>query len=361
MADAPRRPTGTIKADPNPVRPPYGKNYGQTTLAWETSGVDAVEIHVGAPDGPLLARGGQSGAASTGEWVSDWTTFFLQDLSDRRPLTIANTLSSVCVRVAKPIAFGNQDEAGRHERRRLEQLPRYKPATTTLQGRPFEIIDASSFLTMHDEIVEQGIYGFQTTRERPFIIDCGANVGVSVCYFKALYPTARILAFEPDNRAFAALSRNAVSLGWDDVTLVNKAVAHRESDAPFVGEQSWAGRLARPDDVSTTSVPAVRLQPYIDEQVDLLKLDIEGAETDVLLDCASILDRIDRIVVEYHSFANEPQTLDRLLTLLSRARYRAYVRSVSAEWPLQPFLDCPVYFGMDLQLYIYAFRTPTTA
>jgi hypothetical protein len=95
--------------------------------------------------------------------------------------------------------------------------------------------------------------------------------------------------------------------------------------------------------------------------VDLLKLDIEGAETDVLLDCASILDRIDRIVVEYHSFVNEPQTLDRLLTLLSRAHFRTYVRSVNAEWPLQPFLDVPVYYGMDLQLYIYAFRPPATA
>jgi hypothetical protein len=155
------------------------------------------------------------------------------------------------------------------------------------------------------------------------------------------------------------LSRNAAAFGWKNVTLVNKAVAARESELPFVHEQSWASRLARTTDHSTGTVPTVRLRRYINDRVDLLKLDIEGAETDVLFDCADVLHRVERIVIEYHSFAGEPQRLDRMLALLATSGYRVYIRSVSSGWPLQPFRQRPVDFGMDMQLYVYAFRTPT--
>ena len=103
----------------------------------------------------------------------------------------------------------------------------------------------------------------------------------------------------------------------------------------------------------------MRLRRYINDRVDLLKLDIEGAETDVLFDCADVLRLVKRIVIEYHSFAGEPQKLNRMLALLATAGYRVYIRSVGSGWPLQPFRQRPVDFGMDMQLYVYAFRTPT--
>lgn len=353
------RPTGRIQAAPNPVVPRQGRAYAVTALTWTGSDVDEVEIRIGGPDGPLFARGGRSGTATTGEWVSDWMTFFLQDVSEGRPLTIAHTLGSVCVRVSRTIHAPTSDDQWRGERERLERLPRYEPTTTTLLGQPFDIVDAASFLTMYDEIIEQGIYGFESSEDRPYIIDCGANVGVSVCYFKQLYPRCRIVAFEPDGRAFDALARNAVTQEWTDVTLVKKAIFGCESELPFVSEGSWASRLARVGEERTGIVEAVRLRSYINERVELLKLDIEGAETNVLADCADLFHRIDRIVVEFHSFASEPQTLDRVLALLTTAGYRVYVRSVSTEWPLQPFRQRPVHLGMDMQLYIYAFKTPS--
>ena len=51
-----------------------------------------------------------------------------------------------------------------------------------------------------------GLYAFVARDARPWIIDCGANVGMSVLFFKALYPAASVIAIEPDRAAFDRLS-----------------------------------------------------------------------------------------------------------------------------------------------------------
>ena len=252
---------------------------------------------------------------------------------------------------------GEQPDPLRRERARLRSLPRYQRTATTLLGEPpIEILDSESFLMMYEEIVKEDIYSFPAARPNPFIIDGGANVGVSVLRFKELYPAARVLAFEPDEAAFALLERNVASRSLTDVTLVLGALAGVEARRAFIAEGSYAGRLSRPGETSGQNVPTVRLRPYLDTTVDLLKLNIEGAETEVLEDCADLLDRVERIVLEYHSFAGEPQSLARLLGVLSNAGFRLYVRSIHRYWPLRPFFEIPVHLRMDLQLYVYAFR-----
>ena len=98
------RSIGIITADPNPIREfsrPGG--LGMTTLEWSSLKTKAVEIHVGAPDGPLFQRSETSGKAVTGEWVHDGMIFYLQDVTDGLALTFANTLD--IVRVATKRGF----------------------------------------------------------------------------------------------------------------------------------------------------------------------------------------------------------------------------------------------------------------
>lgn len=357
MREHDQPPTGNIRAIPNPVTPEHGAEHASVTLAWTASGVEQVEIRVGAPDGSLFVSGSAVGSETTGEWVADWMTFFLQDVTDGRPLTAAHTLSTACVRVAHGSARRRLEEHRNSERQRLERLPAFEAATTTLFGAPFRIIDAPSFLTMYHEIVELGIYAFDTSRDKPYVIDCGANVGVSVWFFKNRYPGARVVAFEPNDWAFEALTQNAAAMGWTDVTLVNKAVAAHDGAVRFVKQRSDASRIARAVEQSADVVAAVRLRGYLSEGVDLLKLDIEGAETDVLVDCADLLDRVDRIALEFHSFAMEPQQLHTLLGVLADSGYRVYVRSAGPGWAPQPLVARRSYAGMDMQLLVYAFRT----
>jgi len=57
----------------------------------------------------------------------------------------------------------------------LHDLPRHQPATLLLDDHEFEIADGFSFYWMHKEIYGDEVYHFRPQRDRPFVIDCGAN------------------------------------------------------------------------------------------------------------------------------------------------------------------------------------------
>lgn len=88
-------PVGSISASPNPFVPdPQG--IGQTTLTWTSEGTTRVEVHANAPDGNLFAgTGAGMFSATTGHWVRDGMTFYLQNVSNGLPLTAANTLATI--------------------------------------------------------------------------------------------------------------------------------------------------------------------------------------------------------------------------------------------------------------------------
>lgn len=242
----------------------------------------------------------------------------------------------------------------RLEIRRLQRLPRYTATVTTLLGKPFEIVDALAFLEMHEEIWERQIYRFHAARPDPFILDGGANIGLSLAYFKQAYPDSRIVAFEPDPAIFAVLERNLRRWGWTGVQLVPAALWTEAGSLPFYAEGSYGGRLARPDDPAGQIVSTVRLADYLAGRVDFLKLDIERGETRVLEDCAARLGNVDRLFVEHHGAASEPQELSRLLGLLSSSGFR-WALHAGNDSP-RPFEDRKLNMGNDVQVEVFAFR-----
>lgn len=255
------------------------------------------------------------------------------------------------------------------EMARLTAMPRYQPTTTTLLGTPFELVDAQSFLMMYREIFEQESYAFRARSARPFIIDGGANVGVSVLYFKHAYPDAEIVAFEPEEPVFRALEANVRCAGLRDVRLEPLALWSSETTLEFVSEGADGGRVVAPgcargpagldarlDRAPTRAVRTARLRPYLERHVDFLKLDVEGAELEVLNDTADLLGNVDHLFVEYHSIASQPQELHTLLTHLADAGFRLQVHQVTPTSP-RPFMTRYVRWGMDLQLNLFAMRS----
>ena len=57
------------------------------------------------------------------------------------------------------------------------------------------------------EIFLSNEYYFDTSKSDPKIIDCGANIGMSILFFKKLYPTSSIIAFEPNPYAFQSIRK----------------------------------------------------------------------------------------------------------------------------------------------------------
>ena len=88
---------------------------------------------------------------------------------------------------------------------------------------------------------------------------------------------------------------------------------------------------------------------------DFLKIDIEGAETVVIEDCADLLINVNNLFVEYHSFDGKEQKLDILLSILKKSGFRYYIYNFG-NLSHHPFEEKKTYLGMDMQLNIYACR-----
>ena len=233
---------------------------------------------------------------------------------------------------------------------------RNQTTTLTYDGLRFQTPDSLMFFWQVKEIFVDESYAFPTTSPEPVIIDCGSNIGTSVVYFSRYYPKARIIAYEADAATAKTLRNNLTSNGVANVDVVEKAVWTDNEGVDF----GSAG-----DDVSSVflatnvhRVPSVRLRDMLlqEPRIDMLKIDIEGAENPVIADCRDALGHVQNLFIEYHAYIGQPQTLPELLQILKDSGFRYYIDT--AQHRLKPLVNRQ-YRGntvMDLQLTIFAYR-----
>lgn len=153
-------------------------------------------------------------------------------------------------------------------------------------------------------------------KKAKLIIDLGANEGFYTLKVKQNNPKCKIIAVEPNPYAFKILKKNVKSNNLKDIILVNKAVTARDEKISFeiVPEVSAIGakdiRLQKRPwlneeriekiTVEGISLPNLCKKNGIDK-VDILKIDVEGAEMEILKSSKSLLKNIKRIVVEWHT------------------------------------------------------------
>jgi hypothetical protein len=110
---------------------------------------------------------------------------------------------------------------------RLAALPPGQPTTTEIFGWTFYIPDGRSFAHLYDLYFKKRIFDFTLEDRAPYIIDRGANIGVTVTWWKKRYPDAQVLAFEADPDIFCVLDRNCRTL--PGVRLLNAAIWARSA------------------------------------------------------------------------------------------------------------------------------------
>lgn len=188
----------------------------------------------------------------------------------------------------------------------------------------------SFFIQVKDEFVH-GIYHFETDNPRPVVIDGGSNIGVSILYFKRLYPNARIIGFEPDPAIFRMLSENIERNKLTGVEVFEFGLGDTEGATTFVADNSASGQFGAGE--NSIEVRVTTLSKYIDGPVDFLKLNIEGQELPVLreLETSGKLRYVRELVFEYHGWAGQEQRLGELLTLLDRNGFRYFVHDFDDE------------------------------
>lgn len=256
------------------------------------------------------------------------------------------------------------------------------PIDVTITGRPapspsrsasggesarlldFDVVinDRLNFEVLFKDIFRKGIYHFECERPDPRVLDCGSNIGVSVLYFKHVYPGARVTAFEPDPAVLPFLRENLGKNGLDDVEVVPAAVAGFAGQEVLHSDEGYASALSRYDQgghvrcVDRTEVPCVRLREYLSEPVDFLKLNVEGAEADVLADCADRLRTVSQMVLEYHHLPGLRRSLHEILGLLHEQGFDYLINDFDRV--TNPHSEPPFRLGPHTRYYllIYAKR-----
>lgn len=251
--------------------------------------------------------------------------------------------------------------------RELKQLRQNKKEhqTSIVFGKKIQIADPFWHLHSLKEIFLDNTYKFRSRTANPLILDCGANVGLSAIYFKKLYPASRIMAFEPDPSIFKMLQHNMKVMGYNDVCLHNKGVWKEDAILKFASTGGLGGALTvdasrKYNRQVVTEVAALRLKDFLGEEIEFLKIDIEGAETEVLADCADELTKVQNMFVEYHSTPGKKQELPTLLRVLQQAGFRIYIKEAWENLP-HPFLRNDYVPFWDLQLNIFAYRVAASA
>jgi FkbM family methyltransferase len=163
--------------------------------------------------------------------------------------------------------------------------------------------------------------------QKPFIVDCGGNIGMSILFFKKMYPEAKIISFEPNAKNLNILKNNIKNNNLHNVQIIDKAVSDQSGQAYFYDYGNVSGSLnknATIDNAKKIEVDTVLLSDYITEPVDILKIDIEGAESTVLLELASKdkLKLVKNIAMEYHYSLDDSNKLPEVLQALEKNGFK---------------------------------------
>jgi len=141
--------------------------------------------------------------------------------------------------------------------------------------------------------------------QHPLIVDAGANIGMSAVYFALTYPTARIVALEPEPGNFALLERNTRGL---NVCCLRAALGGEEGRVSLVdpGEGNWGFRTRHA--AAADSIPCVtmnglyRLHGQPPAFPFIAKIDIEGGEAEVFTRDTGWVAETPVLVAELHDW-----------------------------------------------------------
>ena len=175
---------------------------------------------------------------------------------------------------------------------------------------PFFLRVPSSDVSTFDQIFISQEYEFDVISTPRIIVDAGANIGLASIYFSIKFPDAKIIAIEPEKSNLEILRRNIAPYG--NIILVCGALWHKNARINIIdpGSGKWGFRTQAQDGIEERygeivhEVQGITVDTIMKEQgidhIDLLKIDIEGAEREIFRDPSSWIGKVDALIVELH-------------------------------------------------------------
>lgn len=187
------------------------------------------------------------------------------------------------------------------------QLKFRKRITMRLLGLkfPFEMRDTGSDYATFTEVLVKKDYKLPFKYDPKTILDAGGNIGLTALFFANEFPQASIVTVEPDQKNFELLKKNTAP--YKNIIPLNKGVWHHQAFLnvidlgkganSFIVEETPAPGIESIEAISIAEI----MQQQGWQQIDLLKIDIEGTEKNIFENNAELwLPHTKVLFVESH-------------------------------------------------------------
>lgn len=176
-------------------------------------------------------------------------------------------------------------------------------AKSALTNAPLTLRRGTSDWRVYRKVFIEKEYDLDYSTNFDLIIDAGANAGYATVFYAKNFPSAKIIAIEPDHSNFMLLKKNTQHLS--NVECLYGALWHQKTSISIANPNApkWAFQIGESSSQSNTVVPAFTMDELLDRHPQskvLFKCDIEGAETPVFQHSTSWITKIDAIICELH-------------------------------------------------------------
>lgn len=143
------------------------------------------------------------------------------------------------------------------------------------------------------------------------VVDAGANVGFTSIFLLANFPEASLVAIEPDDQNYQMLEQNLKLNVYNQHVLLKKALWKNADSVTiqnsFRDHREWSRQVVDTPEPSVNKLEGIPLRDLFTvagtQQIDILKIDIEGAEKEVfsnMQDSIEVLKNVKFLVIELH-------------------------------------------------------------
>ena len=171
--------------------------------------------------------------------------------------------------------------------------------------RPIVLRPGTSDVPLLYHIFVEKEYGIKPKNEPAFIIDAGANIGFTAVYFANRFSKARIIAIEPEESNFQLLKKNTEA--YPNVRCIKAGVWNSDTQLRITNlekDSKWGFQVEETNSAGPDTCPAISINALLKEEnvkeIDIAKIDIEGAEKELFSKNTQWLSKTSLIVIEFH-------------------------------------------------------------
>ena len=205
------------------------------------------------------------------------------------------------------------------------KFPRIIKINLPESNGPITLRPNTSDMDVFQQIFINEEYKFAIDRDPEVIIDAGANIGLASIYYSIKYPETKVIAIEPESSNYGLLKENIKH--YPNISSTQKALWHTNTILKISNPNDYKFSFRVEESVGSQEVLSITIEELMEQYelpfIDILKMDIEGAEKEVFSSQPNWLSRVGMIAIELH---------DKIKAGCSRSFYTAIDPLVKKEY-----------------------------